>query len=324
MNNKKLDSITHLNFVMTLLVLIIHTRAYPVYFPSVPLWYEHFYRITSDITAIAVPSFFAISAYLLFMSYDINGYVKKVKSRIRSLVIPYIIFSVVGIILFNVRKLVLGEEGVWSLPDIISEIYYCSHNQPLWYVRSLFYFVLSSIVLLAVFRYLKVVGFIIVLALSIVVNCCYNIDYDSFAFWLPVLTVYSYLGYKKMPISIFTSYSTWAYAIMAFVFCCMLVVFHGVDESSSTYWIYRMAVPFVVIPFGNLVKFKPHGIYRYTFVMYLTHGILVPFVTFFFKDRPFNLPAVVLIPVISIMLTLICAIVLSKIPRLYKILNGGR
>lgn len=71
---------------------------------------------TNGICRIAVPLFFLISGYLFFFEkWDMKIYLEKMKRRIHSLLIPYILFNLIGLIVIGTFQ--------WLIPDMISGNY---------------------------------------------------------------------------------------------------------------------------------------------------------------------------------------------------------
>ena len=86
----KLIKLSNVNFIMTFLVVGIHAipRVYPNQTDMTNTLFV--YRYINNLTAIAVPTFFAFI---------------KLKKRCRSLLIPYLIFSILGLLLVLVKSL---------------------------------------------------------------------------------------------------------------------------------------------------------------------------------------------------------------------------
>ena len=99
----------------------------------------------------AVPLFFLISGFLFFLNvekYSFSIYKKKMKSRVHSLVIPYICWNLLIIVLFLAQQLFLpslSSGGIkpvmeWGFTDWISSVY-CVNGLPIcyqfWFIRDL-------------------------------------------------------------------------------------------------------------------------------------------------------------------------------------------
>lgn len=104
MNQKLSNHLKALSFWAILMVLLIHTNntkltvgLYNVVTPNNINYFVQSF-ISQGIAAVAVPIFFGISGYLFFFSFKptIKGYTSKVTKRLRTLVIPYLFWSLLG------------------------------------------------------------------------------------------------------------------------------------------------------------------------------------------------------------------------------------
>ena len=138
---------------------------------------------SSVISAIGVPLFFIISGFLLFYKVDFNKevYLKKIKSRVHTLLVPYIIWNFVGFLilltkihpkfasLFPLLKgyridIVEFLKCFWAIALPSSPIgveHTTPIDTPLWYVRDLMILVLCSPIIYWIIKRFK--GYVIVL-----------------------------------------------------------------------------------------------------------------------------------------------------------------
>lgn len=139
LNNKISNKITQANVLLTLLIVWLHVSAY--------------YDVSDalvNISIVSVPCFWAISSFLYFYSFDFSNpwesYSQKVVSRTKSLLIPFLLFSIFGFA-FNVLAYHLHPTDFNPIEDFSNQstfmyIYESKSNGPIWYLRSLFVFVL--------------------------------------------------------------------------------------------------------------------------------------------------------------------------------------
>ena len=102
-------------------------------------------RYLTVVMAAAVPTFFVMSAYLFFITYQgLKDYVPKIKKRVVSVAIPYFIFGVgtyiYYYILVNYTNLFDSKTIPEDIIGVIKYILLCEGNPPLWYLRTLFCF----------------------------------------------------------------------------------------------------------------------------------------------------------------------------------------
>ena len=110
------------------------------------------YFFSNELFRFAVPMFFAISGFLFFFTYENTKqcYVRKLKSRVRSLLIPYIIWAVIsGLFLTCISQIPFFSD----LPFVMekgygwTQFYMYLINPaafPLWYIQQLMIFVIIS------------------------------------------------------------------------------------------------------------------------------------------------------------------------------------
>ena len=118
MTNKELlsQTINYLRFPLTIGVVLIHFNianngisVHGVqYGMNVADWYRYIVTFFSDVVArLSVPIFFMISGFLFFYSKDFNGsvYIKKLKTRVRTLLIPFILWNIIALLNQMIRML---------------------------------------------------------------------------------------------------------------------------------------------------------------------------------------------------------------------------
>ena len=124
-----------------------------------PQWIHYLIHLFSNIfPAICVPLFFFISGYLFFYKSDFNTseYLKKLKRRIRTLLIPYILWNIISYVNFCLKyyfspikmadvSLESFLAAFWNF-NLVSytEILTTPLNIPLWYVRDLMVVIVLS------------------------------------------------------------------------------------------------------------------------------------------------------------------------------------
>ena len=96
-------SIDNMKFFLMLLVVILHTTAatYP-YLHAPDQSYGLMLHYLNTLTLIAVPGFFFISGYLFHgeESLTFKAYTGKLKSRFRTLLIPYVVWNIIVLMVF--------------------------------------------------------------------------------------------------------------------------------------------------------------------------------------------------------------------------------
>lgn len=201
MDIKELQSktIDYLRFPLAVFVVFIHTSQANISLRLLDysaLSGKDVYDIltvifSQTIATIAVPLFFVISGYLFFISvkeWNKNEYVKKLKSRAKTLLVPYLVWNAIVLLLAVGRALYVyytsGEVnylleqlttvGGWLKPfwnqsyfgpatNIIGKEFYISfpYNGPFWFIRDLIGMCLLSPLIYLVARYAKIWGIVV-------------------------------------------------------------------------------------------------------------------------------------------------------------------
>lgn len=174
------------NVFFTILIVWLHVSSnYPL-----PEW-------VGNVAVFSVPCFFSISSFLYFRSFDFDNplasYKKKVVGRIKSLVVPFLIFNVIGfmfgILFHEINPIGTNPIDVF-LKSPVSYILTSKANGPLWYLLALFCFFLIA----------PLLGFVIKLGKWTVVFLypfylvCQNLNYYFFPYWIPSLFTGTYIA----------------------------------------------------------------------------------------------------------------------------------
>ena len=106
---------------------------------------------TNTFVRLAVPLFFILSGAAFFRNYDNKKFFEKLKTRVWSLFIPYLLWNTVGMLFeivtsytFVSRYFLLRDKFVISVPNILKAILFYKCNGPFWFIFSLIVFVFLS------------------------------------------------------------------------------------------------------------------------------------------------------------------------------------
>lgn len=114
--------------------------------------------IPGAICQVCVPCFFILSGYLYFHNFHnltFNNYLNKNRRRVKTLLIPYILWNIIGLILLFVKHYYLDipayaviNEGKISISGLILGFWNFHHGLPyafaFWFIRNLIIFVILS------------------------------------------------------------------------------------------------------------------------------------------------------------------------------------
>lgn len=243
------QSIEALRFPLILFIIFLHCYTSTSYVVrGHDLYFRIIYPLSLWIGETGVPAYFFISGLLLFFSK--KTYTQKMKSRVKTLLIPYLFFN--GLMLCAYLCLMFVEKSVvildkdladFSLIDYIRAFWdrgdWSQGNGapllcPFWYIRNLIVLVVISPALYYIIRYTK-------LLFPIIVGIFWINAHHS-AYLLQSLTMFSLGAYfpicDKNPIVIFEKYKS--LIVSAFLFLATMDFLH-----------LYMTIPFA-LPFHRL------------------------------------------------------------------------
>lgn len=174
-NSKK---ITALNFVLILLVLYIHNSFVEAEGYPLVMALQHFMG-GNGLASAAVPLFFVISGMLFFNKVDnISQCLAKQKKRVKTLLIPYILWNLIFVLCFAVMSIIPGINGLISadyigtffgngMVNAVKQIFYVPAAFHLWFLRDLLLFVVFTPILLYLLRFTKWLAPVILIFMSV-------------------------------------------------------------------------------------------------------------------------------------------------------------
>lgn len=177
-------TITYLRFPLIIAVVFIHTQLGDTIINGMSVAGENnflihnllFHIITNELARIAVPLFFFMSGFLFFYktdTFNLDSYIKKLKKRFRSLLIPYIFWNIVVVLLFFLSQLFLssllsGKNKLivdYSIIDWLNILWDKGDGSPIcyqfWFIRDLIVVVLLSPLVYYFIKYIKIYGVIL-------------------------------------------------------------------------------------------------------------------------------------------------------------------
>lgn len=194
------QSIDILRFPLAIAVIFIHSSPAIVNIEGAPfsllsaqgLYNLSIIILSKVLASCAVPTFFLISGFLFFRNFtkwSWNGYTRKLKSRVKTLIIPYFSWNALvflSVILLKIKNIHLGEQSWLQLYDYIKDewmacfwdyskwetlgniIGYSTYNTapidiPLWFLRDLIIMVLLSPIIYCYIKKCKIGGILLLL-----------------------------------------------------------------------------------------------------------------------------------------------------------------
>ncbi len=338
-----------------ILVVFIHSQNEEVKFASgelagtqshAVLFVENFF--SKGIARIAIPLFFAISGLLFYASYDftVSGVVDKFKRRFKSLVIPYLFWSVSGLILVLFLQSIPGSRNFftkeliinYSTSKLLNTILVDPIPYQLWFIRDLILLVIFSPLIWYLTKSMRGVWLVILAILWTVapktfelfsneallfftVGCALDLDknqlllnhkfskfscYGLLALWFLIVTLTTYL----------LTFHLAAFALNALNNAGILI------GLLSIWSLYDQVDP------NQITKYSV--LFGYSFFIFVFHEplltILIKGMFFLFgKTDASSLLIYIIAPLMAIGLSILLRYVLKKsIPRVYNFATGGR
>lgn len=174
MEVKLSNRIRILSLICTIFVVYRHAYIVPALLNEndVPIYVLKTREVLSRITSLAVPVFFIISGFFFFRHdyYGINDYGSMIMKKVRSLLIPFLVWNMVGGIALYLEH---SPQFGGDIESVLLNLFQSHWYGPLWYVRDLMIWML----LYPIYGWL--------------VNFRYNLPFwlvvaIAFYYWIPV------------------------------------------------------------------------------------------------------------------------------------------
>ena len=308
------------------------------------------YFVTEGITRVAVPIFFIMSGYLFF--YNIKGtfieFKNKYKTRIRTLVIPYIFWSLCGILIYSILQ-TIPESKPFFVNELIkdysfSKLFQTIFINPLtfqfWFVRDLIVLTLVSPIIFKLVKTLKSIILVLIL-IAWLLNFNFIFFYDeSYLFFI----LGAYIGLLKRNL-LHIQISEKSNIILVCIW--LLIVFYhtyllyiNYKNDTLLILIQKSSILIGIISLWNLYESrminnfitseKYNRLFSFSFFVFAFHEPLLLIIkkfTFYFlgKSDFMSLNIFILAPLITISLGLTLGYYLKiYFPKLYNFIVGGR
>lgn len=336
------------SFLLSILVVLIHVSSFAQYSLSLNLednvsnFVNFMDKVVTDcFTRYAVPLYFIISGALFFRDYDDKKYFVKIKKRISTIFVPYIIWNVLGLLFaigtsytFISNYFIGREKFVISVSSVLNAIFHHGCNGVFWFIFNLMFFILISPVINKVIRN-RYVGIAVTLLVAIL--CLFDIGLPEAIFTYPVSIVYYMVGaiIGKHFFEGFCKKSSLKTQIVSLVILLTAgVLFYFMDEL-DTNPIFAFIFILCAWAFWNAAdlfvsRFPSFPMVKNSFAIYALHSNLLSiFAKLLFLLLPKNgwmaLPNFILTLSLTLIFIRLFCYVLNKLsPKLFKIITGGR
>lgn len=161
--NLSREESNYINFLKIFLIIgvvLTHTTiVVPLPHDYTNITYNLIYLQQEVLGEFRVPTFFILSGYFFYKgnTFDIKLYIKKIRSKFKTLIIPYLIWSILAIILHIIYDLIKHHySSLFNFKTLVKSFFFYNGdiihqfpiNGPLWYIRDLIFiiFILSPII----------------------------------------------------------------------------------------------------------------------------------------------------------------------------------
>lgn len=333
------NKIKGISLLLILGVVILHSYLLEVEHLG---WSKPLQSFCSNFFNIAVPTFFVISGYLFFATMPEKvdrGYMKeKLKRRIRSLLVPYLIVGVYFLII-----IVVGEIYDFNNADYFKHIrdgnyirfvgYFLLAPMAfhMWYVRDLMAIVILTPLLNVIYKKIPAIYILGALVLIVTFRVLGFLSWGLF--WFTLGALYAVKG--KTPF--YQIPRGWGIACLAVYTISLALACWGIIPRANGTWYEWILILLGVIGFWKVYDYLPVNrviewdITSLTFFIYCFHIPLLSIIkrAIFRGIIPQNdLGAMIvyfLAPTITVLILVFTGKLLKKsLPRFYKVLSGNR
>lgn len=209
MTNYLSQKIKNVSFLLMIMVVFLHSYNIDIKQSGKILHFEKDLNwiiqnfISNGVTRIAVPLFFIISGYLFVYKSDLTkkDFWNKIKKRIRTLLVPYLFWTLMGLLIYFVLQSFPQSQAFFTKELIkdytfskwINAIFYEPIPYQLWFLRDLIIMVFLSPM---IFYLVKKLNFIYLIAVFVF----WILNFDSVILTSEALLFFSlgmYFGFKK-------------------------------------------------------------------------------------------------------------------------------
>ncbi|UZO81454.1 acyltransferase [Aquimarina sp. ERC-38] len=355
MNRYLSTKIEAISFLLIVMIVYLHSYSIEIKYKTESEKLERGYNlfiqefISNGLCRVALPIFFMISGYLLFINlrrFDFDIYHYKVKKRLRTILLPYFLWSLYGILLY------LGLQSIpfaanfftnqpiveYSKEDFLYTLLINPISYPIWFLRDLFILVIIAPVLYYLLKYygLKIIILLLltwVFEIDLIIVKFKSLPFFAIGMWLAI----SEPNYLLRNLSKKSWLFTLSWILLLYI---KTTVFYYRGNEDILLLIHKVSVIIGIISLWslfdmlflnrNIVSSRIYPLFKFAFFIFVFHE---PILTIIKKGLYFilgysQLKALMIYfiaPILTIIICLIVAVGLKKLsPKFYKILTGNR
>lgn len=336
MLTREKNKITYLHFILSILVILVHSINGTGKFQS-------FFSIESGIGQFAVPLFFVISGFLFFRNADVIADVtKKINKRIHTVLYPFLIWN---IIYYVIHLLIKGGKA-FSIIELFDVAFNYTYNPAFWFMYQLILLIAISPIIFYALKNTKTKVIFFILASLLVI-----LDIDIPFINEDAILYYTFGAYASR---LYTSnklfliekkYIIPAIFIAIFFFFANRVAYGACEVSmrfiplfTYTVILVRLSVAILIFYIIDLVckydkvpEFMKPSFFLYAvhymivkgiiiFMQFIIYGYVEPDYWDIIKNLTFIISPILCVVVCYYLSKLLC----KKLPKVYEVLTGYR
>lgn len=337
----------YVSFVLSILVLFIHSYFAPnIASNNIVSVVNHKFSFffSRSITQFAVPMFFMLSGISFFKDYNDKKYLRKIKSRVFTLVIPYLLWNTIWMLWeifcsysFISKFSESGEQYPLTILSILKGIFFYGCNLPFWFIFDIIVFSFAAPLVFFIIRN-KYIGISAVISLAVV---------SLFEIYLPVELFYYPMAFTFYLIGAIVGYhyfdqiskkSSKTVQIISFSMLLIYILVKNIvpqELQIRNYLTETIVYTLAAFSLWNVVdifieRIKPREIYRRSFAIYAMHLnvaiIILKILSFCLPQNEwFEIPKFIIMIVSTIVIiNCVCAFLEKFFPKIYAVLTGKR
>jgi hypothetical protein len=338
----------YISFLLSILVIFVHMSTFSQYGEgegAVTFINDHVsYLLKESLTRFAVPMFFILSGIAFYKDYDNKQYVRKIKSRVSTLVIPYLLWNTIWM-LFDIvcsytfiSNFFVGRKPFeLTAVNVLLAIFLRKRNLPFWFILDLILFAVAAPLIHLLIRN-KYVG--IASAAAIAVLAHFGIGLPNAVFYSATAILFYMIGAiigkhffglvaKKARKGL--QWGSLAFLVLYVIMKNLFPPAELTSDSLLTVTVYVLCA-FALWNTVDLFidRIKPRALYRRSFAIFAIHMNLSAIITKLIlilvsRDPWFAIPNFVLSVVLTVLIiNYTCAFMERFTPGIYGVLMGNR
>ncbi|WP_321424539.1 acyltransferase family protein [uncultured Bacteroides sp.] len=311
---------------MAIMIVFRHSIGLGVYSLHGTLyWIE---KSLSEVTDLIVPIFFMISGYLFYQNFDYGKLKSKWIGRFKSVVIPYLIWNIVGFVfIYSIFSIpFVSAHSSSKIPSytslsFIADVWYNNmYNGPTWFLKNLIYYIYIIPFLYPIFKNKS--GYILLIVCMLSGNIL--VQYAG------IYMFGAYMGIHCRDL-IQKRYSELLHCLSALYLLSTIIggLFCQIPFDYLLVLRLTQAICILIIADCFAIESEPKWWMTISFFIYFTHDIILePIEKIFFIALGDTTAGAIIDLIFAPLLTLLSVILIAKIFRLNKplwnILTGNR